>query len=315
VPGDTFDDGTLFDDGTGWADQTIRHMTRRRWNLYGSGAAPGLPLDAYASGLVAATSPHRRLLTSYTGPLIQVRRSVPDTTTLDIGYNVSNVLDQTALLAFAGSGEASVTRIYFQNGSGNYLVPIAASTKIVSTGIVQKTGNIPVEKCGASAHFGYISNSVISITGTTMSCYAGRSFGGSATGEVIIALSRASDGWALFGTDSVTPMYRDGTNPAIKGLRNNTNVCAPITVSGFFVAGCRLDGANMNIRAAGTDQAAASTGTLAVTNVLRAALHNSNGSNGPSDNSLIGECVVWSTDIGATALNAIIAAYEAYLLT
>ncbi len=60
----------------------------------------------------------RRLSTSYTGNLIQVRRS-SDNTTSDIGYDASGHLDTAALKTFVGAGNGFVKIWYDQSGNGN----------------------------------------------------------------------------------------------------------------------------------------------------------------------------------------------------
>ena len=76
-------------------------------------------LDSYTSGLNRCCW-IRRLLTSYTGSLIRVRKSSGgDTTTeQDIGYLADNTLDTTALATFAGSESVVIVKVYDQSGNG-----------------------------------------------------------------------------------------------------------------------------------------------------------------------------------------------------
>lgn len=86
----------------------------------------------------------RRLLSLYTGPLIQVRRSSDDTT-LDIGFDLDGDLDTAALLTFAGAGNAFVTRWYDQSGGGSHLEQgtLAAQPSIVTAGVVNLLDGLP----------------------------------------------------------------------------------------------------------------------------------------------------------------------------
>ena len=63
--------------------------------IYPAGALGGPAfvgaLDAYASGLAGAWSVSRRLLTSYSGPLVRVRRS-SDNAEQDIGFLLEHIL-------------------------------------------------------------------------------------------------------------------------------------------------------------------------------------------------------------------------------
>lgn len=86
----------------------------------------------------------RRLLSVYTGPLIQVRRSSDDTT-LDIGFDLDGDLDTTALLAFTGANNGFVTRWYDQSGGGSHLEQgtLTAQPSIVTSGVVNLLDGLP----------------------------------------------------------------------------------------------------------------------------------------------------------------------------
>ena len=92
-------------------------------------------LDPYTSGLWSAAG-LKRLLTSYTGPLIRVRRSSDDAEQ-DIGYTSSGYVDEAALLVFAGAGSAYVVRAYDQSGGANHIEQSTNTNqpRIVSSGV------------------------------------------------------------------------------------------------------------------------------------------------------------------------------------
>lgn len=79
----------------------------------------------------------QQLLSSYTGPILRVRRS-SDNAQQDIGYLSNGGLDQAALLAFVGGGTGWVTKAYDQTGQGNHFAAGATGTepKIVTGGVV-----------------------------------------------------------------------------------------------------------------------------------------------------------------------------------
>lgn len=80
-----------------------------------TGATYTPPLDAYTSGLVGAYCIPKRLLSSYTGPLIRVRSSAGlGTTEQDIGADSNGDLDTAALAAFIGSNSGYVVYVYDQ---------------------------------------------------------------------------------------------------------------------------------------------------------------------------------------------------------
>ena len=74
-------------------------------------------LDVYASGLVALYSPFQRLLASYTGNGIRVRRS-SDSTLQWIGFNADGTFDSASYLAFIGAGNGFAHTVADQSGAG-----------------------------------------------------------------------------------------------------------------------------------------------------------------------------------------------------
>lgn len=104
----------------------------------------GTPTDPTEPTFIGAfdtfAAPHRalslrRLLGSYTGALIRVRRST-DNAEQDIAPAANGDLDTAALLAFAGSGSAYVTTWYDQSGNGRHMTQatVAAQPRIVNAG-------------------------------------------------------------------------------------------------------------------------------------------------------------------------------------
>lgn len=80
----------------------------------------------------------RRLLSTYNGPLVNIRRN--DNTTQDIGFLSNGELDEAALLGFVGSGNGFVTTWYDQSGNTNH-ASVSTTTDqplLVSNGVVCK---------------------------------------------------------------------------------------------------------------------------------------------------------------------------------
>ncbi|MFN5795471.1 MAG: beta strand repeat-containing protein, partial [Bacteroidota bacterium] len=79
----------------------------------------------------------RKVNSSYAGFALQVRRS-SDNTTQDIGFTASGDLDETALLAFVGSGSGFVTTWYDQSGNGRNITSSTTFRQpaIVNAGVV-----------------------------------------------------------------------------------------------------------------------------------------------------------------------------------
>lgn len=101
-------------------------------------------LDGFTTDLAGAWSVARRLVTSYTGALIRVRRD-SDSDELDIGYLANGSLNTAALLTFAGAGSAYVKTVYDQSGGGVDYVQATAGNqpRIVDTGTLETNEGIP----------------------------------------------------------------------------------------------------------------------------------------------------------------------------
>jgi hypothetical protein len=93
------------------------------------------PLDDYTANLAGAWSVARRLLASYTGALIRVRRSSDDTEQ-DISADSAGALDSAALLAFCGAGNGFLRWVYDQSGNARNAGASAAveQLQIVTSG-------------------------------------------------------------------------------------------------------------------------------------------------------------------------------------
>lgn len=113
-------------------------------------------LDAGGSSFTGAldgyAAPHRahslrRLLTSYTGPAVRVRRS-SDNTEADIGFTSAGALDTTALLAHCGANSGYVTTWYDQSGNARHLTQTtaAAQPRIVNAGTIDTINGKPTVK-------------------------------------------------------------------------------------------------------------------------------------------------------------------------
>ena len=103
-----------------------------------TGALDSMPASA------AAYSVARRLLTSYTGALIRVRRS-SDNAESDIGYVAAGGLDTATLLTFCGAGSGFVVKIYDQSGNGRDIsqATLANQPQVVDSGVTVTNNGKP----------------------------------------------------------------------------------------------------------------------------------------------------------------------------
>lgn len=101
-----------------------------------------LLLDTYA-GAVGAYS-MRKLTNAYGGPALRVRRS-NDNAEQDIGFDSSNVLNESALTTFVGANSGYVTKWYDQSGSGKDMTQTTTGSqpRIVNAGTVDTKSSKP----------------------------------------------------------------------------------------------------------------------------------------------------------------------------
>ena len=124
--------------GIGIAGDTFQ----TRAGLASGGSAP-LLLDEYGADVKIAYSV-RKLRTAYTGDCMRVRNG--SSVELDIGFDSSGNLDESALLTHCGSGDGFVTIWYDQTGNNGYLQQPTDTlqSKIVSSGSVLKANGNPI---------------------------------------------------------------------------------------------------------------------------------------------------------------------------
>lgn len=126
------------------------------------------PLDL-VSGATGAWG-YRLLSSTYTGPLLQIRRSSDDTT-LDIGA-VGPMLDFASLEAFVGLSDGRIAKLYDQTGNGRDQVQATLTTqpRLISAGSYYPLiGNYPAGD--------YDTSHVLESTGFDMSTFITTSAG------------------------------------------------------------------------------------------------------------------------------------------
>lgn len=102
------------------------------------------PVTLGVSGIASARaySVARKIVSNYTGPLINVRRS-SDNATQDIGFvSGTGDLDTSALSTFVGSNSAYVATLYDQSGNGRHLTQATTANqyRIVNAGTLSIKG-------------------------------------------------------------------------------------------------------------------------------------------------------------------------------
>jgi hypothetical protein len=159
------------------------------------------PLDAYTSGMVGAYSVIRRLLLSYEGALVRLRRSSDDAEQ-DIGVTGSGELDTAAIASFVGANSAYVTMVYDQSGnSRNYLQATAAlQPRLVNAGTLETNSGQPaIFNISASSTFFALASAVSVRTWiTTAYQSANLDYAGLITGASAIILIAAAGSFNAF---------------------------------------------------------------------------------------------------------------------
>lgn len=99
-------------------------------------ASNPLPYDALPT--CTAIYSLRRCKTSYTGNLIEVRRS-NDNAVADIGYDIDNNLDFAALKTHVGANSGYISKMYDQSGNAATAAQATAANQplLVSSGVIQ----------------------------------------------------------------------------------------------------------------------------------------------------------------------------------
>jgi hypothetical protein len=107
-------------------------------------APPAMNVDSLGTPAFAALS-LRKVVSNYTGPAIQVRRS-NDNATQDIGFDSSGNLDMAALQAFVGSASGYVATWYDQSGNARHFTQATPANQpvIVNAGLINAVNGRPM---------------------------------------------------------------------------------------------------------------------------------------------------------------------------
>ena len=124
----------------------IESNINSNYKIYWDGSQTGL-LDDYPNASAAYSL--RALSSAYTGPAIEVRKTVGGETSIqDIGFRYDGSLDTASLLSFAGSDDVFVAKWYDQSGAENndaFQVSQSSQASIVLSGVLNTTnGNVAV---------------------------------------------------------------------------------------------------------------------------------------------------------------------------
>jgi len=177
------------------------------------------PFDGRTADLAEAYSVSRRLLSSYTGPLIRVRRS-SDNAELDIGYDGAGALDVAALSAFVGANSAYVATLYGQH-SGVHAVQAtgAAQPRIINAGTLEVLAGRPTMR-GLGGQ--YLEAALSGNNAAALSVYVNGSLEANFPGQAyarLISLASSAD----YTSTNATMIYRTATGDSVGSYFNGAD--------------------------------------------------------------------------------------------
>jgi hypothetical protein len=276
-------------------------------------ATPPLPALSFAGSLqgsppldsmpapAACFSVGVRLLTSYTGPLIRVRRGGTGGES-DIGFNAQGKLDTAALNTFLAGVAGVVVTVYDQSGNGRHwtqavqanqpiLFTVGPGQVVIGTSPAMSNVGSALQLARPDA-FGLSGATAVTIASvwTRDSAIGGSSMGPAVlgntavNGQSIAVYANASDTNLRIGIGGAA---RDFTSPSLTAGPNNTIIRMAAGV-GVGSATCRRNGTNLT-------QSAVISGsnTLSLSNT--SAVWGTNG--GTNLGGRLGSLAVWASSI------------------
>jgi hypothetical protein len=243
------------------------------------------PLDAYTTNLAGVWSAARRLLTSYTGSLIRVRRS-SDNAEMDIDALASGALDVASMLTFCGAGNGFIRMRYDQLGANNIgQSSAAAQEQIVSSG------------------------SLVALVGQPFPAYAGAQYSGTAAptlaqpSTIVMSIQQTlGGGFGIFLDTSATGFsYMAVTGANQWNYYSGANVIGSASDTDPHVARWLSNGASSKLVIDKSTVCSGDGGTTALTGLRLGSANNSTG----YLTGCIGEVVAYSADVGDTVGDAV----------
>ena len=188
-------------------------------------------LDDYATNLVALYSPFKRLLASYTGNGIRVRRS-SDSTLQWIGFNADGSFDETSYLAFIGAGNGFAHTVADQSGNGRdrTQTTTAAQPQIAKDG----DGNYYLYAPGAGFSTTSMQCTGLSVSMTDFTLWQVGSSSAYAFSNLMLRDNTAGKERAIVNYSSViTPTFSDSASGTVASIGStNTNVYSMVFAAG-----------------------------------------------------------------------------------
>lgn len=256
-------------------------------------------LDDYTTSLLGLHCACNRLLSSYGGSLIRIRRASDDAE-LDIGYKTDGWLDEVTLAAFVGGSDWFITKVYDQSGNLYDLINPTAGEQ--PQGAFDANGRAYGYAPGA----GFTTSYLATVT----------SLGGAFTDSTVLSVHSA----AAYALDIATIRTSDLTERRTVNFSNALQVDLPSAGTQATLGGTNTDPYSVTVQAYATGHrmnrgAAAVTGTRVSEAKTLDRLAFGFGGGGPvwSQNSRFYCTGFWSADLGDTVTDEIQAIGETLL--
>ena len=255
------------------------------------GASPGLIVDQVGGTLQAAWST-RKVVTSYNGSALRVRRS-SDNSELDIGFDASGNLNTTTLLAHVGANQGYVVTWYDQSGNGNN---VTQSTALAQPQIVVG-GSIHAINGKAAVLFDGLSTS-LPRANATLNAYVINSVSSPSAFGAVNSIARQ-----LNGTSGVPWYLRIDASGQLLFVKDVLGLIttSAIPLAPMVATGVRTDGTNSNLYLNGSVPPLASTAapmsTASTVGNFSIGQHPGGGQN---YNGYIAEIMIYSSDFTTT---------------
>ena len=219
----------------------IESNINSNYNIYWDGSQTGL-LDDYPNA--AAAYSLRALNSAYTGPAIEVRKTVGGVTSkLDINFRYDGSLDTESLLSFAGSDDVFVVTRYDQSGNGLDLEQTAESAqpKIVNAGELYEFNGQPYILYDGVNDFlsapttltlGDIERSIFTVQKSNSI--------GSIDGRIVLGYNASGAGSSYISNNVAFRSTGETWNS-----NTPTSLVAPSLISGIYTGGNIFDGISM----------------------------------------------------------------------
>lgn len=211
----------------------------------GGGASFVGPLDAYASGLIDCHSLYKRLLTSHTGQLFQVRRSSDDDE-LAIMPLANGFFDVATLLSFCAGTNGFVVSVAGQLNGYDLIQPVADDQRrIVNAGALESyPDGTPCMKVTVAGSQGYYTDLFGAITSASASVFAVGSVTAPASYSAVGSLV-TDTGWDYYG--NACGLASQYTNTRIT-LLQDANAAVDLTFGSKYSWCASINGTVARIR-------------------------------------------------------------------